>query len=990
MLLHNKILAVLFDLDGVIAFTDRYHYLGWKRLADEQGWHFDEEVNRKLRGVSRLESLQHILDHNDIELSEADKIVLADKKNAYYVDLLDGVNEDDLYPGAVEFARALRQRGCRLALCSSSCNADRVLDCLGLRDLFETVVTGHDITRTKPDPEIFELAAGRLNVHPFHCLVFEDAASGIEAAAAAHMKCIGIGPADRLPGAAETTEDYGAIDPDALLETGHLHYPTVDRWRIIESEINPRRAPYWESLFALTNGVLGLRGAHEEDDDVFRPHAQPGFFVNGIYDYDDYHHVIRYRGLPDRWHGMLNLCDWRIVNGTIEGEPFSFSSGTIRQYRRDLDMRKGITTRTLEWESPSGKRVAITSRRVVSMVRRQSAALSYEVKALNFSGEICIESVYHGSVHSRIFGEPRTRVMNLDITDGGLAALLKPTRAESYVAMALGHHATHQDGRPITAEVERDRDTVRFRFPAHVKEGASVSLEKYAVFYASGENPADRESTIQRLAQNAADQLAGDMRDGLTTLLAEQEAFWADWWSLGDIVIKGNDADQQAVRFNLFHLRQSHPERDHLSISATGTTSDGYNGHVFWDTEMYMVPYFNYTDPALVRPLLMYRYSILDKAREQARLFDCPGAMFSWNSMNGEECGIVFEAASGQLHLNNAVAFAIAHYYRATDDRDFMYGPGAEILFETARFFAARGRFCAERDGQFGINVVCGPDEYGCNVDNNCYTNVMTQWHFRFASAVYDEMERDAPARLAELGNAIALTADEIQGWRRRADRMYIPYDSKLGIHKQDDQFLYRDAVDMTRIPHYHDFRWEMHPINLWRTQVIKQADLLLLMFTQGHQYSKEQKQRNYAYYEPRTNHGSSLSPAIHCLLASELDLPEHRTQYFRDAAYMDLFDLKNNTGHGVHSACLGGVWMAVVNGLAGMRDDPDGLTLNPCLPSGWQSYTFHLRWQGRLLHIAVDVGQSRVRLCDGPAMALTLGGQPGHLSPEAPEIVCG
>jgi len=565
--------------------------------------------------------------------------------------------------------------------------------------------------------------------------------------------------------------------------------------------------------------------------------------------------------------------------------------------------------------------------------------------------------------------------------DGTLCFLMRPDRADFRIGMAIAHKAFTGDGTRVEQRSTWGDDTVTRRFTAAVSEGQTLTLHVQAAFRTSEDMGAGE------VVSGARRLLAGDVADGLDVLLREQERFWRTYWEQADIEIEGNVADQQAVRFNLFHLRQSHPEDERHSISATGMTSDGYCGHVFWDTEMYLVPPFLYTEPELVRPLLMYRYNILDKAREHAREFDCTGAMYSWNSINGEECGIVFEASSAQIHLNNAIAYAIWRYYRASDDVEFMDRYGAEMLFETSRFFAHRGRFIEARGGRFCINMVCGPDEYGCNVDNNCYTNLMTQFHLRFALEVFDEMRRKRPAALDALCERIGLSQEEVDLWRAAADNMYIPYDEERAIHKADDSFLYRDAVDMARVPHYHDFRWEMHPLNLWRKQVIKQADTVLAMFTLSDQFSMDQKRRNYEYYEPRTNHGSSLSPAIHAIVAAEIGKRDHAEQYFRDALYMDLFDCKNNTSKGVHAACLGGVWMALVNGLAGMRDHDSGLRFDPMLPSGWTGYRFKIRHKGRQLGVAVRQGRATFTLLSEGTIEFRVGEDDVRLSPERREV---
>lgn len=967
--------AVLFDLDGVVVFTDKYHYLGWKKLADEQGWQFDEEVNNQCRGVPRMASLQVILDHNNVELPDDEKQALATRKNEYYKELLEGINESDLYPGVIPFLEQLKAEGVRLGLCSSSKNAATVLEKLNLTPFFEAVVTGRDITHAKPDPEIFLLGAEQLGIHPFHCLVFEDAPSGVAAGLAAGMKVIGVGTPDVLANAPETITDYGEIDVTALLDCGRPKTVSPEPWTVAETAFNPNRAQYWETLFALTNGFMGLRGTYEEDDPKLSGHAYPGFFLNGIYDYEPFHHVISFPGFPKQWHAMLNLCDWRIINLTVDGERFSMFDGRTSAYRRELDLKRGVAVRSLEWESPGGKRVRIRTTRVVSMARRHAAAIRYEVTPLNFSGSVEFESVTRPVVPSAELAGDR-----FDITERGTRGQAhyfvgRPKTAEFRVGMAITHRL--DDGAHVKTEPGDDRYVERFRFNA--SRDRAVVLEKHACFHTSIETPADDVLEEALGGVETASEL------GFDALLAEHVAFWEAYWERADIEIDGPVADQQALRLSMFHLRQSNPEDDQRSISACGMTGDHYRGHVFWDTEMYIAPHFLYTEPEIVRPLLMYRYHLLDRARDRAREMAGKGALFSWNSISGEECGIVYEASTAEYHLVSAIALAIGRYVRATDDTAFLYDHGAEILFETSRFLADRGAFIDARDGKFCINVVCGPDEYGCGINNNCYTNMLARWHFRYAVEVHRHMSQSCPDKLATLSQKIGLSPDEPVLWRRCADQMYIPYDEERGIHAQDDSFLYLDPVDMSRLPMHVDLRNLNHPLNLWRMQVAKQADVVLLMFVLSDQFPHEQKRANYEYYEPRTNHGSSLSTSIHSIMASEVGRLDDAYQYFRHSALMDLNDFKNNTAGGMHAACLGGTWMAVINGFAGIRDEPDGLRFDPCLPPAWNGYRFKLRYRGRSLEVSVEGNKATLRLLSGPGLRAKSASRSVELSPESP-----
>ncbi|AKJ63358.1 beta-phosphoglucomutase [Kiritimatiella glycovorans] len=956
----HQIRAVLFDLDGVVVFTDKYHYLGWKKLADEKGWAFDEEINHRCRGVPRLASLQVILDHNHVELPQEEKERLADVKNEYYRELLKEINEEDLYPGALDLLRRLRAEGTRTACCSSSKNAQTVLDALGIGEYFDAVVTGHDIENPKPAPDIFLLGAERVNMHPYHCLVFEDAESGVEAARAAGMKCVGVGPRERLPSAGETVEDYARIDVQALLDAGRVRSVPAEPWSLTEDEVRPDRCPYWETALALTNGVFGVRGTFEESEPGYD--AYPATLVNGLCGYEPYHHIWKMPGFPEYRHAILNMCDWVNIDLEVDGERFSIASSTVRDHCRRLDLKRGIVERSFIWTTTAGTEVEVHTERLVSMVRRQIGALRYSVKAPQGT-RLSLTSRTRLLVPSRVMGGEQVRVRETGEEDGIEVAVQELVTSDDAAAVAQAH----------SPEGERSLEGSDFVFRYTAETGAT--LDKIFGVWSTMDGPEDD------IKPRAVEEVASARKAGYEELRREQESFWARFWRDADLEIDGPVQDQQAVRFNLFHLRQGNPERGNRSISANGLSGDQYSGHVFWDTEMYMVPAFVYTQPESVRPLLEYRYSILDKARERAREMEGKGALFSWNSVKGEECGHVFEAATAQYHLVADIACAIGLYDRMTGDDAFLFEKGAEILFEVSRFMEDRGCYVDHKGGRFCLNVVCGPDEYGCGVNNNAYTNVMTRWMFEYACEVYARMERDAPQALEALRARIGLDEEEVGRWRRAAERMYVPYDDELGITPQDDCFLELDPVDMDLVPKNTDIRSHHHPLNLWRMQVIKQADTVMLMFTQGHRFSRELKERNYRFYEPRTNHGSSLSPCMHNILACEIGDIEDAYGFFRQTALMDIHDFKNNTAGGVHSACLGGCWMTVVHGFGGMRDYPGGLEFNPVLPDAWEGLAFPVTWKGRRLKINVSRNEAGVTLLEGEPMSLKLCGEDMELT---------
>ena len=971
---NHNIKAALFDLDGVIVFTDKYHYLAWKKIADEKGWDFDETVNNRLRGIPRLASLEEILKHNGVTLPEEEKLALADRKNKYYVELLDNINEGDIYPGAVEFLKKLRAHGTRISLCSSSKNADLVLSKLGLADLFDAVITGHDVKKAKPDPEIFLLGAERLGIPDFHCVVFEDARAGIMGAKAAKMRTVGVGNREETEDIADQfIVSYDEIDVDTFLESGRKQPLPVSEDKLIEEGFDKNDVSHIESLFALGNGYMGLRGTYDESDEGINECA--GMYINGIYATVPYVHLAKCVGFSKGDEFTINLADWRIFEVYIDGEKACFSAGNIKEHKRVLDMRGGVIERSFVFETSTGKKAEVKSLRLVDMTNVNTAEISYTVKAVNFDGDVTVVSKIVKT--TMISDNYQTEVVGEMNNNGVYVFTQQSVTTGQRVASAFAHEIIGSG----TTEIENDGNEYRVVVRSSLSKGDKVTVNKYAGFSCSMDKTDDMEG-------DAVHFVADNLLQGFSALLERQKKFWADWWQIGDINIKGNPADQQAVRFSLFELRQQLVTTNKCSIGATGLTGPGYSGKVFWDTEMYLMPYYNFTRPETQKELMMYRYRILDTARARAKEFGTVGAMYAWCGISGAETSVVFEASVAEYHLNSDIAFSVWRYCDTTGDKEFLYDYGAEMVFETARFMSHRGAFIPTLGNRFCINVVCGPDEYACGVNNNMYTNMMVQYHLRYALEVAEDMKKNAPEKYAVLESRCSLTEDELDLWKRAADNMYYRYNEELGIHEQDDNFVRNDPVDMDRMPKNVDIRWKYHPLDLWRMQVSKQADVVLLNFIRGDMFTREEKIRDYDYYEPKCNHGSSLSTAIHSIMASELGKPE-AYEFFRCSAYMDISDFKHNTADGLHLACLGGVWMCVVNGFLGMRHYKDGIHFEPHIPSEWESYDCNICYHGAVIGIEVGKAEAVFTLKSGDEVEFFLNGEKKRLTASDNKCEC-
>lgn len=755
-------------------------------------------------------------------------------------------------------------------------------------------------------------------------------------------------------------------DIKTFLECGRPYSYEIDEEAFTEKEIDCEDTGHMESVFALGNGYLGLRGTYDERDELIKETS--GMYINGIFETEPIVHPWPCKGFAKNEEYTVNLCDWRIIEVYIDGEKACFSNGLNNHIRR-LDFTRGETVRCFEFTSKSGKSVKVESVRIVSLNRPHSAQIRYTVTSANFDGEIEI----HSSVikNTLINGKKATYTVKENVDKSSLMLETSTIKTNMHVAASIEHNVNAES---FSDEYINNENSYTYIVRADIKCKESVIIVKYAAFYSCEDKTAD-------ICDLAMSETHENMSLGFDRLRSEQSEAWKKHWEYGDIKIDGNKADQQAVRFSMFHLRSQLPTVNNASIGATGLTGPNYSGKVFWDTEMYLMPYYLFTDPEKCKGLIMYRVKLLDKARKRAKEIGNDGALYSWCSIDGEETSVVFEASTAEYHINADIAYAVWRYEKATGDSDFVYENCAEMIFETAKFYAHRGTFVEAHDGRFCINSVCGPDEYACGVNNNCYTNFMVQFHLRYALKIFADMKKKEHEKLNEIINKISLDDNELKLWREAANKMYYKINEKYGIYEQDDRFVYNDAVDMETIPKNYDIRHLYHPLDLWRIQVLKQADVVLLQFILGDRFTLDEKKRNYDYYEPKTNHGSSLSAAIHSIMANEIGYADDAYEYFRSGAYMDIGDFKKNTDGGIHIACHGGVWMSVINGFLGMRLYDGGLHFKPDIPKQWGRVQTKLIYRGARIEISADENSCTFTLINEKSVKFTVHGEEAELT---------
>ena len=767
-------------------------------------------------------------------------------------------------------------------------------------------------------------------------------------------------------------------------------YP-VDAWRIRELEFDPVHAARNETIFALANGHLGLRGNLEEQ----AGNVVHGTYVNGFYEESPIVYGEVAHGFARNHQVMLNVVDGQRIQLYVGDDPLDLATGTVEAYERVLDLRTGVVTRTVRWRSPGGVTVKVVARRLVSFTYPSIAAIDYAVTPVRGRAALRITSRLDARVRNQDqVDDPR---VGAHLPEGSLlgihhessgtwGAVVQRTRnTRLSVAAAADHVLLGAEAvlHGVTTSAVADEDGVTLTIDARVPRGMTIGLTKLLAYCTSLDHP---EETLVARAREAIDAARGDGFDGL---VAAQRRVLDRFWAASDVEIDGDGALQQAVRFNLFGLFQSAGRDGRTGLAAKGLTGEGYEGHYFWDTEIFALPFFVYTQPAIARALLQFRVGTLDKARQRAIDLSQRGALYPWRTIAGLEASAYFPASTAQYHINADIAYAIGKYVAATGDRSLLLEGGAEVVFETARLWADLGDYIPARDGAFCINEVTGPDEYTALVNNNGYTNLMAQAHLRYAAQLADELAAEAPDAFGELAGRIGLDATEVAEWRRAADLMRIPRDVTLGIHAQDDAFLDRAPWDFAGTPpdHY-PLLLHYHPLVIYRHQVLKQSDIVLAQVLLSSRFTAADKKRNFDYYDPLTTRDSSLAPCIESVAAAELGYADTAYRYFMLTARMDLDDVNRNVSHGVHIAAMAGAWVSLVYGFAGLRDDDGTAGFAPRMPTAWSRLRFRVLLGTSRLQVTITRDTVSYQVLEGPPAEIRHFGRPVAVSPGSPTVI--
>jgi len=935
--------AVIFDLDGVIVDTAKYHYLAWKKLAGELGFEFSAEHNERLKGVSRMRSLEIVLEVGGIEISDSRKLELADKKNQWYLDYINKITPEELLPDVIKLLNWLRGKKIKAGLGSASRNTMRILERLKISELFDAIVDGNLVASAKPDPEVFIECAGRLGVEPEFCVVFEDAVAGVQAAKNAGMIAVGIGNSKTLIQADVVITDFTHLNYDLISgeksSAGYLLEEAGDDKDL--PELNGTR-------FFTGNGYMGYRGTLEEDgSDKLVANT-----LAGLYD-----------KVGDAWREPVNapngLHTTFLFNDSRPGSDILNKASHLQR----LDIRQGLHSRRTVYVC-HGKEIIITAERFVSIENVHLIVMKYTVTC-GESGKLVIRTGIDGNVWD--INGPHLKTIDLKTESGQLIASCMTTEGAS---VCVGEWVGPLEGTEWKSLVVIDGKSIYREITISAEQGKEYGFYKTVSVFTSNDGMIDTAGAA--IENNRRAGMAGYFN-----LRLRHGQLWQERWLLSDIEIDGDDRAQFFLRYSIYLLLSAAPEHsDNISIPARGLSGQTYKGAIFWDTEIFMMPFFNFNFPSIAKNIIKYRCRTLNGAIKKASEYGYRGAYYAWESQEtGDDACTYFnvnDVFSGrpmrtyfrdkQIHISADVAYSIWQYYISTGDDSIFYEGGAEVVLETARFYYSWAYFKKDKD-RYEILDVTGPDEYHERVSNNAFTNIMIRHNLEIAIKILDIIKHGNPGYYNELIKKMDFEKD-IEPLREMYNKLYIPSPRKQdGLVEQFDGYFKLEDVPLDdlkkRIKIRDEYLGGGNGLAV-TTQIIKQADVAVMLHLFSDFFSQDVKKANWDYYEKRTEHGSTLGASIYSLLACKTGEPEKAYPFFMKTASLDITgDYKRYVGDlyigGTHQAANGGAWMSAVLGFAGLSFGEGYVRVEPALPEKWERISFGFRFRGQSYFIEIN-----------------------------------
>jgi len=1028
----SEIDAVLFDLDGVLTTTRTVHAAAWKDTFDEFLRRWDAEHGTTtppfnetddyvahVDGKPRQDGVRDFLASRGIELPEGtpdssrDEISvwgLSNRKQLLVEAELERIGVE-VFPGSIAWVRELREAGMRTAVVSSSRNCASVLEYAGITNLFDERVDGATALELglpgKPAPDMFLEAARRLEASPERTVVVEDALSGVEAATAGGFRFViavdrdGHAEALSAAGADLVVDDLSELlsSPDEqvhragppehrllaaskriMASTGD--YPT-DPWRLVERAYNPDYVGQTETLFAVSNGYLGIRGSFEETT----PSFQTGTLLNGFHETWPIVYPEKAHGYATTGQTILPVPDGTSIRLFVDEDPVDPTSTEVLEFVRALDMHRGALDRSVIYQLHDGRRFWVRTKRFVSLSNRHLACIRYQVTALDRSSRLVISSdlvtspeMDHGLPHdqrrSRHFGDDVLTPLGDDVHGARVVRSFRTKESRLTVAAGMDHEfgpgVKHMDTR-----VDDARARVVFDITAPANE--TVTLYKWLAYHYGDDDATD-------LRYRAEASIFRARAAGYDAIFDAHVRAMQAFWERSDVEWDGYPAAQQALRYSLFSVWQATARSEGHGAPAKGLTGTGYEGHYFWDTEVYVLPFLIHTNPEVARSLLMHRVHMLDDARRRASDIGQAGALFPWRTISGEEASAYYAAGTAQYHIDADIAYALDQYVRMTGDDELMVRHGAELLVETARMWADIGYFSDRHGGRYVIQKVTGPDEYTTVVDNNLFTNLMAAENMSMAAAVVERLREHAPADYKRLAERTELASDEVELWRRCAELIYVPYDTKEQVHLQDEGFLDMQPWDFANTPpEKYPLLLNYHPLIIYRHQVIKQADVELATVMLPGRFTAAERRRIFEMYDPLTTGDSSLSESIQAIAASDVGKYRTAEEYLIDAMSVDMADTAGNVRDGVHVASAGGTWMSLVMGFGGFRWRRGGISFRPMLPTRARRLRFPMMLLGSRLRVDIEAHAVTYTLEAGESLEISHYDEPFTLTVGTP-----
>jgi maltose phosphorylase len=737
-------------------------------------------------------------------------------------------------------------------------------------------------------------------------------------------------------------------------------YIKHDEWSIIEEGFVPEYNKISESIFSIGNGRMGQRANFEEN---YSGDTLQGSYVAGVY-YPDKTRVGWWKnGYPEYFAKVLNAPSWIGIDLKVAGNTLDFAKWKVMDFRRELNMREGYLHREATVEDEKGRQLKIDSKRICSLTDPEIGAIRYTFTPINFSEKVEVnlsvdaDVMNEDSNYDEKFWDEVTRKSE----KGTSYVVAKTKKTDFHVATGMKFQVTEGSKvMDLEPETHSEEKLVSNSVNVFAREGVEYSIYKYAAVISSEYHGK------KGLGEKCTEVLERALRTGFDVLVENHKNAWANKWEESDIVIEGDVAAQQGIRFNIFQLNQTYTGQDErLNIGPKGFTGEKYGGSTYWDTEAYCIPFYLSTaEEKVSRNLLKYRYKHLERAIENARKlgFTDGAALYPMVTMNGEECHNEWEITFEEIHRNGAIAFAIYDYTNYTGDEEYLKEYGLEVLIGISRFWAQRVNWSNSKN-QYVMLGVTGPNEYENNVNNNWYTNTIAVWTLKYTLESMDKISKGDPAIWKELSGKLSYDKQEGENWKDITEKMYYPEDSKRGIFLQQDGFLDKEIIKVqdlepSNLPLNQNWSWD----RILRSCFIKQADVLQGIYFLEDHFDLETIKRNYDFYEPLTVHESSLSPCVHVILASKLGYREQAYQFYLRTARLDLDDYNNDTVDGCHTTSMAGTWMSFTKGFGGMRVKEGKLHLHPYIPEQWSRYDFSIRFRGSILHVAVDKNEVVIR----------------------------